>query len=417
MKALITTIAAAALLLAANSVSAQNEDLQQQVYDHWRGVLLAPPAHPSAGNPETPPVMPAAQRRLVLAQIADWASRAKTDLSGKRGESGIFFNLTYNLAPGIGMAALTTTDDYSGDSWPFAKEPPYYNPDKGDNAKLPDWFVDAVDKAVSSLSLPAGKAKAPAKHAGQATWQHLYEQTESDAFAWAGPAVRDGVARYRQAEGQSSVRFALNTDTTQDLHRWAQQQGLPVRLRLRRLPVAHAHSPIIIDGQTDMPVWLLNAEGLWPARLTAFSFGGDACDGSRWVEFTYSGSATPPVWAVLGFTNPALAEGVTVKRLPKREKLSWREAQLSEIAVTWPDDRLPALRIAARRFEWEERELEWTEPKSEYDGGYEDISRRVTGSAWGTQVFTLPPAGNQSSTNEDGLLLISGNGAPACPPP
>jgi len=114
-----------------------------------------------------------------------------------------------------------------------------------------------------------------------------------------------------------------------------------------------------------------------------------------------------------GFVDATRANGVTVRRLKQEASPDNRylEAQRSEIEVSWPDERLPTLRIAARRFGWSQTEIE-TGP----DGSTKETGRRTLGSAWGTQVFTrrTDEPGYPYQGNE---LLISAAGSPLCSPP
>lgn len=396
--------------------------------EYWRQKLLAPPASrdPTAVEKQVPP--PPLQRQLILEQVGIWGGGALIGEEHKGDHIG-WTNVTFEaIAPAIRLGALRARNAGDGSltgmrDWPYVTgaERGYTAVDEPVFAELPDWFLDAVQKEVRKLSLSGnrqaaaiGKKDKAGAAARQAAWRA--DDTPGDAFVWAGPAVKDSVASYRATNDGMAVRIAMPAERAAEIYALAGQRGLPLSLRLVRddQPV-YPHTPVIIVGSTAIPVWLAGPDGLVAATLTAFSAGGDVCDGSLWMEFAYKGSASPPVWAVLGFSDPTLAGGVTVRRLPKRpvpERESYLEAQRSEIELRWPKDRLPALRIAARRFEWARSEYEEDEK-----GNVVEKDRTVLGSAWGTQVFTRMPAGLAVVNGEPSELVLSAAGTPRCPPP
>lgn len=396
--------------VAAPALADREDEARELVRQFWKERLLAPPASSDPAVAEEAVVrLPDQHQQLVLREIASWGGHARTAASDNQDKrQTIWGQINYSqIAPSILLGALQAkgpVPHYSdGYEWPFLTE------STAIFSELPGWMVDAVDGEVRKLSLAARRQETgapPRLDPGRwTTWSDM-----GNAFAWAGPAVKDGTASYRPKKDGMAVRISISS--VSEIYRLALHQGSLLQLQLKRdeFPL-YPHTPVIISGSTDIPVWLVSAERLIPARLTAFSTGGQACDGSQWMEFSYKGTESPPVWAVLAFTDPSLASGMTARRLPGRQPSSHQEVQRSEIELRWPNDRLPPLRVVAKRFEWVERQHELLP-----DGNYKEISKQVVGSAWGTQVLIETPGElKRNYSNPD--LLLSSAGTPACPPP
>lgn len=405
--------------VAAPVLAESEDDARQAVRQFWKERLLALPASSDPAAMEAAVRLPDQHRQLVLHEIEAWGQRATTAATDKHdARQTIWWQINYSqIAPSIRLGALQAGSPapyYTGDKeWPFLSEKGW-----GDGAgsaifsELPGWVVEAVDREVRQLSLAAARrqeTRTPGRpEPGRWTaWDGM-----GNAFAWAGPAVKDGTTSYRPKHDGMAVRIAMPSELAAEIYRLALQQGYPLQLQLKRdeFPL-YPHTPVIITGSTDIPVWLVSAERLIPARLTAFSTGGTACDGSQWMEFSYKGTDSPPVWAALVFTDPSLASGMSARRLPGRLPSSYQEVQRSEIELRWPNDRLPPVRVVAKRFEWVARQHE-----RQPDGNYKEISSEVVGSAWGTQVLISTPEEIRHNYSNPELLLSSA-GTPACPPP
>lgn len=274
--------------------------------------------------------------------------------------------------------------------------------------ELPEWMIDAVDREIQSYSVIAARQHKLGPLSGTKSDCLAWNEC-GYAFVWAGPAVKDGTATYRPTASGMSVR--IPGTSAPEIYRLAQEQGWPLKLRLRRdgSPF-YPHTPLIVTGSTQIPAWLVSAERLIPAHLTAFSTGGDTCEGSWWVELSYKGNEALPIWAVMVITEPGLATGMTSRRLQNKEPTAYQESLHREIELRWPNDRLPPLRVVARRFDWVDRVYEQLP-----DGNNKEISQEVLGSVWGTQVLT--PAPKKLGSDSPSELQLSSAGTPACLPP
>ena len=404
--------------VAAPALADRGDEVREVVRQFWKERLLAPSASSDPAATEAVVRLPDQHQQVVLSEIEAWGRHAKTaatDNQDKRKTN--WWQINYlQIAPDIGMGTLQAKGPGTGAGdreWPFLSEKGL-----GDDAssaifsELSGWMVEAVDREVRKLSLAATRRQETStpgrlEPGRWTTWDGM-----GNAFAWAGPAVKDGAASYRPKNDGMAVRISMPSELAAEIYRLALHQGFHLQLQLKRgeFPL-YSHTPVIITGSTDIPVWLVSAELLIPARLTAFSTGGQACDGSQWMEFSYKGTESPPVWAVLTFTDPSLASGMTARRLPGRQPSSYQEVQRSEIELRWPNDRLPPVRVVAKRFEWVARQHERLP-----DGNYKEISKQVVGSAWGTQVLIKTPKEIERNYSNPELLLSSA-GTPACPPP
>lgn len=409
---------AAAFFAAAPALADREDETRTALRQFWKEQLLAPPASSDPAASEAIVRMPDQHRQLVLREIESWggqAMTAATDAQDKR--QTMWWQVSYSqIAPSIQLGALKAKGPIShysdGYEWPFLTESIGGDgPDATIFSELPAWLVDAIDQQVRKLSVPARRPETATPNrlapGHWTTWNGA-----GNASAWAGPAVKDGTASYRSKGEGMAVRISMPSDLAAEIYRIALQQGYPLQLQLKRgeFPL-YPHTPVIIIGSTDMPVWLVSAERLIPARLTAFSSGGQACDGSQWLELSYKGKDSPPVWAALTFTDPSLANGMTARRLANAQPSSYQEVQRGEIELRWTNDRLPPLRVVAKRFEWVARQHELLP-----DGNYKEVGKQVVGSAWGTQVLIETPEElKRNYSNPD--LLLSSAGTPACPPP
>lgn len=384
------------------------EPLREQLNQALGQQLVAPiPDQDPSLPPAVQPILASAEERKLIETLLD---KAKSDPA-----NGIFGGLLIRSF-GLSNRTLSARSASRGGSWPDLE---YAAPEE-----RPEWLTELVAKRIQALSLTqrAVPTGAPTRGRQQLVWGSLRGPVKNgettagvsgdvaDAIVWAGPAVRDGVATYRQTGGKSAVRIALAELQAENLYLWAKRFGFAMELRLRK-DTASTSEPVI-DGRTAIPVSILQPEGLQPATISAFAVGGGACSGGNWVEIALEDSGQPPIWAVFAFSRPELQQGVSVRRLPtaKESERPYLEARRSELELRWPGDWLPPIAVLARRFDY---------TKERYgalpNGEMKLESTEVVGSAWGTQAWTVAPAASISDVSARALLTAGGS--PACAPP
>ena len=393
-------------LLAQDSLGPLRDQLNQALGQQ----LVAPiPGQDPSLLPAVQPIPAGTEERKLIESLLD---RAKSDPV-----YGVFSGLLTRL-DGLSNRTLSARSASRGGSWPDLE---FAGPEE-----WPEWLTELVATRVQALSLAqrAGPVPvaAPGRGRQQLVWGSLRgpikngETTPSvpgnvaDAIVWAGPAVRDAVATYRQTGGKSVVRIALAELQANNLYLWAKRFGFAMELRLRK-DTASTSEPII-DGRTSIPVAILQPEGLQPATIQAFAVGGDACSGGNWVEIALENAGQPPIWAVFAFSRPELQQGVSVRRLPapKETERPYLEARRSELELRWPGDWLPPITVLARRFEYT------TQRYAALPNGEMKLeSTEVVGSAWATQAWTVAPAA--SASDAGARALLTAGGSPACAPP
>lgn len=375
------------------------EDAASSGEGYWNEQLLAEPRPEEMVGPGKPVPLPEKQKQQVIEEIRNWAKDRK-----QAGELNPPFNEIASIFLQGSLASHEKDASYYvRRDWIFIQP---LEPGERVYRELPVWYQREIEEAVRRLSLPARRV---VRDGPVQAWS-----VKDGAWAWAGPSVKEGSASYRQDNAGMFVRLAMEEKQGTEIYRWAQAFGHRIDLRLvagdqPRYP----HSSLILEGKTDIPVWIVSPEGLLPARLSAFRSGGTACEGSQWMELQYAGEAMPAVWAVLIFADQNLAKSAVVRRVKNNEELGYRETRRSELTLTWPQGKLPALRILARRFDWMEAD----------QTGLPDPKRSL-GHAWGSQVLTsMSPAEMREqgyAPAADGRLverMLSAAGTPACPPP
>lgn len=398
MRFLYPTLCLLSLVIAPFSASLADDGTGSRE-SYWNTQLLAAPRPEEIAGSAKPLPLPERQKQQVIEQIRGWADEAK-----RAGELNAPFNQITPIFLEGSLASHEEDVSYEATrDWlfikPLAPNQPIYR-------ELPVWYQSEIAAAVRGLSLPARRvARGDAAVAWSAT---------EGAWVWAGPTVKEGVASYRQGNGEMFVRLSMAENQGTEIYRWAQAFGHRLDLQLAVSDQArYAHSPLILEAKTDIPVWIVSPEGLLPARLKGFRSGGEACDGSQWMELHYVGEAKPAVWAVLALADQNLAKSALVRRVKNTEELGYRETRRSELSLTWPQGKLPALRILARRFDWMEADK----------SGLPDPKRSL-GYAWGSQVLTsMSPAEMREqgyAPAADGRpveRMLSSAGTPACSPP
>ncbi len=397
-------------LVIASQLLAQESQLplQERLNQTLGQQLVAPIPDQDPSLPPAVQAFPASVEERKL--VESFLDKAKSDPA-----YGLFGGLL-TRPPGLQNRTLSARSASVGGSWPDL--------DYSGSEERPSWLTELIAIRVQAMSLAqrAVPLATPTRGRQQLVWGTLRgpvnngETTSgvrgdvADAIVWAGPAVRDGVATYRQIGGNSVVRIALAELQAEDLYLWAKRFGFAIELRLR-----HASSAInetVIDARTSIPVAILQPEGLQPATITAFAIGGDACSGGNWVEIALENAGQPPVWAVFAFSRPELQQGVSVRRVStsKATEKSYLEARRSELELRWPGDWLPPITVMARRFDYTQSSYEALP-----NGETKLLSTEVVGSAWGTQAWTAAPVLSTSDPNS--RVLLTAGGAPACAPP
>jgi hypothetical protein len=217
---------------------------------------------------------------------------------------------------------------------------------------VPRWLQDAVRQQVSRQSLPARRLDKPSpagEWMGAARWTEPGRLRWDLAAVWSGPAVRDGVAVYRNDGADTRIRLAIGD--SHELWQLAQARGVAVRMALddagQPLPWG---GPLPIHLELQVPVWLVTPQALLPAMLTAMR-SGDSCQGG-YVEVRVAGDQQPPVWAVLFLPDEAAGRAARIRRLapPPQPEGQSASGKTSRLELSWPDRRLPTLHLVAKQF-------------------------------------------------------------------
>lgn len=218
---------------------------------------------------------------------------------------------------------------------------------------MPSWLVEAIRQRVSTQRLPA-RAVEPELSWRSNAGEFFYGAPPIDwesAPVWSGPAVRDHAASYVYDAGTTRIRIAAGD--APGLWRIAQARGVAARLVLDDTGRAMSwYESLPLRLELKLPVWLVTAQELIPATLTGLRIG-DACHGGGWTELRIDGQRRPAIWAVLFLPDEATARAARVKRLPSPApdpNASADAGAVSRLELSWPDDRLPALHLVAKRF-------------------------------------------------------------------
>ena len=349
-------------LLAPLGVQARDE-VRSELHTYWAQRLLAPLV--GSGEVEQPVTLPEKQRELVLREIEQWGRNAKEATTSRERRTIWWSALFGQVAPSLRIGALNASSivrsegawDYQ---WPYLTAPSFDNPVYDE---IPAWYLDALAQQVRGLSLdervaaptdapshdPSPSSAGTASPGAGASWL-TDDGPAPDLFAWAGPVIMEGLATVRAADGGIVVRLPMTGGKAAVLYAWAQRHGRPLRLRLENQRPVYSDTPLIVVGTTDIPVWLVHTSGLTPATLSAFSTGGDSCDGSEWMELTVNRAGVRPIWAILGLADASLAEGVTARLLSPGEQPKdyyTSGVQRRDLELRWTQERLPP--CASRR--------------------------------------------------------------------
>lgn len=294
-------------------------------------------------------------------------------------------------------------------------------------------FNAAMQALLRTQSVPGreSQARTPSQAgrvqagAGKPVWAGA----DTDWLVFAGPAVRDDVTRYRADLTGSVLTLGLHA-SADELHRWARRFGKKFQLSWRDGQ---------LEGQTNLPVWLVGPQGLSPGMLTrVWSTPGhrsedgalaaadaeanlDECAG-QWMDISLAVPGHPVVWAMLLANDPTLDQGVTVKRKVGNgpaplQDTSWLR-KFSEIEVRWAHDRFPPLNVVAYQFQAGVRGADW---ESGDDGKPVQLPPEFSGTVWGTRVYdprprdAVPGQSAQQPPSQSGTLLSSA-GSRGCVP-
>lgn len=300
---------------------------------------------------------------------------------------------------------------------------------------LSDAERQVLGKRIAALSLQSNPSAREPNESGADIADMVWNENPLHLVI-AGPAVKDGVATYRTEPDGTHVRIPMNgAEIPERLYRWATQRGFPMRLSVgpklanplpdegpflhetaREGQLIFRDTVMTIEAETALPSWVVSADGIFPARVVAFSTVGanspsGACRGSDWLELVLKGDVRSPIWAVLLSSRPNLSRSATIKRLPPATgETPYLEGKRSEIELRWADAAIPALRLAARRFDYSQAIY-----AIDANGNYQKTDEQILGSAWGVQVFNADqPAPNP---NEGWVQSVAASGSPRCAPP
>jgi hypothetical protein len=383
---------------------------------YWWDQASAPPQFDNEVPAKTPPEqITLFERELNNVQPSPFAYKSPFELLDRRARPPWWY-------PGDGQQAY-------GNAWPKFER--FDQP-------LSDGERQVLAKRIAALSLQAKSTADASKDSGAELDDVAWNEGNHLHLVIAGPAVKDGVATYRSAQGDTRVRIPLDgaSGMPELLYQWAGQRGFPMRVSLGPKPggsmpdaeplLNSSHStfgqsitgdaPRTVEAETGLPAWIVNPDGVFRARLVALSTVGannssGACLGSDWVELELKGDAQPPIWAVLVSARPSLSTGATVKRLPPATgEAPYREGKRSEVELRWANAKIPALRLVARRFDYVESTYKITAA-----GRYEQTGERTLGNAWGVQVFNADQP--TPDPNEGGVRAVAASGSPQCAPP
>jgi hypothetical protein len=302
------------------------------------------------------------------------------------------------------------------------------------SAQPPSRYLDFLDSGLKACSLSAEK-DTPDADPTQNTWLEHFDTYDrstgeynarfnrADALALAGPSVKDDVTRYWRQNGKTHIRFALNR-TAGDLRSWAKRRGIALRLFRQQSdnPIKNS-DPLILRGETAIPVFVVSPEGLTPAKIVAFAVGGDSCAGGNWLEVELSNDTNPPVWALIALRDPNLAQKAKVTRQrpleTRKDKSHYLEIKRGVLRLEFENDALPPLTLVARQLGVVVRHYE----PGETEDDWIETGKTLLGSAWGTEVFLSDPAleAPPEKEGDNGKTafgqIIGFLGSPACPPP
>jgi hypothetical protein len=363
-RVLVAMLAAVALGPAAAQRSAELEALRERAEaararmndEHLARGLRQPDAAAS----EAEAAWARAVRAAVLAEVRSWTAQSLLD--GETPELLLSYG-AQRLVLGEGLELVGAQLD----------------------AAIPEWLRDAMRQRIGELALTARSVE-PGLAAGQ--WTASVRISEFDPPDWSGPtvwsapAVRDRAASYRSEGGSTTIRVAAGAAPL--LWRMAAARGVAARLVLddtgREL---RWNGRLPLRVELRLPVWLVTPQGLVAATLTG-ARGGSACDGGGWTSLQVAGNSQPAVWAILFLPDAATARAARVQRVAAPPKGPSGADQIGALEVSWAEQRLPALRIVAKRF----------------------------GDVWGSYAEHVnPPAG------KDGAPRLSAAGTPECAPP
>ncbi len=330
--ALTLALAVGAPPALAQAAPADPNERLQQARQRWVDAALLPSPRAAAADG-------AAARRADAA----WAAEAREALLARvRLLDGPTLLQQADLAgPAIAMPTAVLLSDGLSLSFPTIDGP------------MPPWLLAALRRQVASASLPARRLDQPLP---TGTWLDSVPQAYGDQTnwaqpaVWAGPAVRDGVADYRREGGHTRIRLAIGNGMA--LWELARSRGVAVRLRLDDAS-ANAFGAPPLHMELQLPVWLLTPQQLLPATLTALRYRSDCALG--YTELQLAGDSQPAVWAVLFLPDEASGRAAQVRRIapppePEGQVPGLGARRSSRLEVSWPDGRLPALHVVARRF-------------------------------------------------------------------
>ena len=287
----------------------------------------------------------------------------------------------------------------------------------GYRERLDDRLMSLLRQAIQRLDrplVPAGEASP-----GRVQWMSPSEGP-SRAWIWPGPAVKDDVTRFRMESGQGRLRLPLMAPQYAELLAWSRQRGWGMHWQLD--PVRTLSGSWTLRWQVTLQpgpdrLWLVTPQGLVPATargVTVVEDGFGGCPATDWLELSVDGAQQATVWATVGLASPAWAQGVKVSRLavPADARES-DEAYRGELRLAWPEDRLPALQLAASRYDLEVLQA----GPGDAPRAPKLAQQAKTGPGfWGHRVW-LADSKPAPGASEPARHLLTAAGSPGCPPP
>lgn len=377
----------------------ESEIQQEAELTALRSLIAAPVFDDSDPASARDAAYPAARRRLFDLSLAARVKQPGTTP----------FDLIYPFASPFPLSTVGRSEGEVYNPWPGLSRGP---------EELDDTEVAKLAQQIESMSLREKRNVTVSNSVESAPLINIESKEADVSLVLAGPANQHRAVSYVEHANETRIRIPL-WSFAPTLYLWAQANGRPMRLSARRLPrlsEAVKQASMAIEAHTRLPAWIVQPSGLMAATITGFSTGpgepaDGSCQGTGWLELVVTGRRKPPVWAVLVSTRPDWGSGVSVQRLPHTEALDYLEAERQLLEVRWADGRTQALRLIARRFEFDLYTALREDPERS-----RPIIRESVRSAWGLQVFATGSPRAEHGPQPEAQLLSAG-GTPACPPP
>lgn len=352
---------------------------------------------------------------LLLGGVLAAQAGAATVAELQAGYAQTLRDAARNRPPGVALLDLGDL----GVTWPWwpgfygsparAAEHDAMTPSVVQTVALPDWARVPLAAWIADQGWPASAPALPR----EAQWPAVAvdKPLTPTAFVIAGPAVKDGVARYRREGGDVVARLGIESGVATQWMAAARTLGWGVQWRMREAPAPETHAEVVARAVFDTPagpprVWVVSPGTVVEARLLRLHWGGAGAGCESWIELRWPGGAELPVWAVVALANPAWAAGATAQRLPAKAGEAKPRGELRLSLPAAPG--LAPLRLRASRYEFISADRE-AEPDAA--GMLPEVKR---GEAWGVRVWT-EAAISVPHENWNTPPSLSASGSPRCP--